>query len=664
MANEILHIERPFTGGLVDDPTKPEQMSEGRDVLFPRGVACERGGFGAASVASPMQYAHPQPGQPLVSAAEVVGLGAQGPPGLVLTDAIGYLGLASPAYTGAVEALGTRGVYHIGPVWGAEVLLLAQDGVSPVQRYAGSSGALAEVTGTISLVKGSTYVAGAGTNFLSCARVGAYLRIGSTRVAFRIVAILSDTQLSIATAWEVGATSAASYLVTHSAPIGLRTLVTDLGLVNTTQGSNLITGQGTSWLTPRTGHGAVMFGDEIVTRGNPGTSSGPFLIQFAPSGTQLFISQNFPETSNPGYTIARPAVATTAAAHRGRLYLAGVRWHDDRVYILPAGYDLGQRRNEIDSFEVNYADASQVKWQDVPGPDAAGRVVALASAPQGLVVLRSDSVHMLAGEYPAISVEKLADVGCADVRAAIGVDDLVTFAGAEGVFTMRGSRLTEISSSRARTWRRLQPLAGCVMGVIHDHLLIQCLGDVARGAVEAGPRTLVYDLRAERWCGDMTLERTGFMHSARNPGRLDDLLAVGPSWPAVMSLGTTIVDHAQDMSVTTNPGSFYARTKEDLVGQRTRMGRLLEIKVATDLTSTGDAAILVGAGADDAQSLQERRIGPGRQTTRVRAGSQALGLRTRAGSVTLARADAPGSTVSRLAVHGIEAVVRGARERV
>lgn len=665
MANEILAVPRPFTGGLVDDPTRPDQMSEGRDVIFPRGVACERGGYGPYAANLPLGSSFP-----LTGIVQAPILGITNSALTVVTNSNGAIGTADSPQDG-VHAQGTLGVRYLpGPVWGGEVLLLPQDGVSPILRYAGARQAVSAKAGTITWNAGSTTITGSGTNFTASAVVGMYFR--AQNIDARIVAIRSATEMTVATRNPSATLTTGVWSLSHVGRLGLKTLVTDMGRANAAANTSGVAGTGTLWTSRSKGHGAVKVGDLLFGFGQESTtaptgSTGAWDIATVTSANELVTAQPIaPGLFNDRYNIARFAVGRLAAGYRNRLYLAGVDWNDDRVYISPPGYDLGAIWNEIDSLEVHPGAAQQFKFVEVPGPDAAGRIEALLSTPSGLLILRSESTHVLTGEYPANRVDKIADVGCFGPTAALNVDDVTVFAGVEGVFLVAGGRFTNITEGlRDRTWRTLQPMSRCVLGIIRNHLLVSV------SSFSGQARTLVYDLARQRWCGDMTLPtNVAFMHSARNPGVTDDLLAVGPAWTGAVSLKSVIVDHEETMPVTTNPGAFFARTPVDFAGSRTRLRRLLEVKVAVDLEATGGdensptaAGLAVTAQTDDVSSVEERRITNGYSVTRVRGATQALGMRTHKGSLAFARVGEGGTEVYRLAIHALDLVMRKVRER-
>ena len=268
---KIIKIARPFTKGWVTDRPRwsldAQEMADGQDVFWPRGVAVRRNG-----------WSYTQASDPIGTTGSLSGIMAvQFDASLtnvtyVVTDTTGRVGIANTGSATSAFTGTTNVAYLPRTFWNGEVILCPQDGVSPIRRWAGVTSTPSTAGGTVRITRDRTDVTGTSTTFTSQAPVGSYIKFtrkGSFGYSYRVTAVDSNTSLSVAVgpwtdSWDDRATarpsaSSVSWVARNSGDIGLKAIVTDMGTA--TVSGTAATGNATLWSSGAPGHGAVKAGD-------------------------------------------------------------------------------------------------------------------------------------------------------------------------------------------------------------------------------------------------------------------------------------------------------------------------------------------------------------------------------------------------------------------
>jgi hypothetical protein len=690
---KLVRIPRPFTKGWVTDRPRwsleAQEMADGQDVFWPRGVAVQR---------RPWSYVQAQ--NPLGSTNTLGGLMAvqfnpqNNSVTYVVSDAAGQVGIANASTATVAFTAPTPTLYLPRAFYNGEVLLCAQDGRSPIIRWAGWSGGSGTVTATnIQFTRNSKVITGTGTQFNAELGIDTYLLLnnspGNFGPTFRVDQIESATSLALMTPpWMASAASSPVTLTEDPQGfvfgwMGLRVAVTQMGTA-TISGTSL-TGQSTGWQTNGPGYDSI-FPDDIVARlPQPAVGATPAVTSTPDAGYIDSISSNTGATlaytpavtySNSPYVVLRSMPGREVCSHQNRLWITGVEWEPNRVYVTPpsqSGYDLGQANNGIDSFEIDYANSVQAKYVEVPDRFSDGRIVSLLSGRNVLLVLRSNNCYGIFGAWPGITVEQIADgAGCVDVRAATASDDGLYWAGEDGIYRyVPGRGIEDITRDRVnREWRRLMrdrsDDALVSMGVVNRHLVISYLDGLAYGLGSGSqePVTWVYDTVSQTWCGKASDIRARYMNTARLRGVSDDLFFIegDPSVRRIGALAASFTDDDSSPSPGDKTPSFYAETGSVLTGAATDSFRPIEMRVGYECEGSG-STLDVKTGNTEASPAALQATLPATSgdisTVKLRAStssstSAALGKQGREFGI---RMDAEGDP-ERVAVHEVQIVAR------
>ena len=650
-------------GGVVTDRAvdrlAPAQLAAAENMTLPDGIPTERGGFSAVTAEDPIDTAT------ALASVMAVKFNDSDDTEIIVTDALpsATLGKASDAdNVGSVN--GTE--LHARAFYGGEVLIPCSDGTRPITRWAGLQGGTTAGTGTYTIATGSTAVIGSTTNFDPHVPVGSYLGY-----RWRVVSRTSDTQAAIAAPADYGATSRA----TDPAPtgwIGLCVLVTDKGTISQAGSATTVTGKGTTWLSDGDGFTNPQAGDVILTKSDR-TASPPvdssianiMFITAVGSDTSLTIAANSVATiADKPYVILRPCTGKEVCVHENAIFVAGVPWANDTVYQTPPGYDMGDLFNGRFGSTIQADEAMRMFETQVPAPGANGEVFCLLSTPWGLFVGRSNSVHVMNGQYPSNTVRKIADVGVGDQRAAVSVDDLALFAGSEGIWSWNGSSLlnlagTDRNPGRLSEWKRkAKSMTRCVLGVVNGHLLVSFTSD-------DGDECWAIDLVAGVHLGNVTgkITKAVWMDSSRIAGEPDRLLFVtGQSDDLyVYDYAPAITAPGQTNEVTDeNLGAMSLTTGTNVGGESGRLRTIVGLKMTYALSGSDPGEVAITTAGDGAalaaEATRDATTGTAPETTRIQPNAGAMGREFRAFQMKLARSG--GTDVDRFAIHAIDARVR------
>lgn len=776
---KVIRISQPFTKGWVTDRPRwsldEQEMADGQDIFWPRGVAVKRRGWKYIQAQNPLGTTVPLGSvmavqlDPLTTTITYV-----------VTDGSGKVGVANSG-SSATAFTGTSNVLYLPrTVWNGEVILCAQDGESPIRRWAGRTSAPASSAGTVTLTKDRTTVTGSGTTFSTQAPVNSYIKFsrkGSFGYAYRVTRSDSNTSISVssgpyAESWDDRLTarpsaSSVAWTAQSSGEIGLKALVTNLATA-TISGTSA-TGNATAWATGAPGHGIVKVGDiiarardvdadsatasvsnkaltsnvatlttsaahsfvtgqSVTVSGVDATFNGTFVITGTPSTTTFTYARSatnvvstavspagsaksvWASTPDAGvvsvvagdasltlayapvdfkdstYAILRPMPGKEACAHQGRLWFTGITWDPNRIYVSPTPDrwpDLGGQSNGEDSFDLDFASATQAKYVDVPDRFAPGAIVALLSARNTLLVLRDNALYGIFGSWPGIQVEMIADgAGCVDIRSTSSSEEGQFWCGPDGIYQYESGRgVRDLTlGTNSRLWRSLMAArsssAVVTTGVVNRHLLVSLVDG-------SNSQVWLYDLSAGTWCGKVSGMNPVALHSARLRSLPDDLLMVHNTQRQIASIGSAFLDESPVPGVLVietgligtgrlgatllgNRGSFYAETGSVLAGSATSSFRTTQMRVGYECiggsgltVQTGDAETQVWNPHETETTLPitDYSIKTARVRAKTTTSSDAtIGQADRQFSVRMAEDDV--SAPDRLAVHELQVIVR------
>lgn len=684
----IRRIPAPGVKGYVTDRQSweldPQETPNAQDAIAPKGVMALRG--------NPAQHSAAPGANPLLSVAAAEFLVGLGIPlqQLVAVDTTGAVFNYVPStWYSNPGSIGVQAVVR--EIYKGEALLCPVDGVSSIRRFAGgATTALATPAGTISTTAGSTAISGSGTNFGSFSAPFYIVIAGIDGYAFKVININSAISLTVDTPVPItlsGVPWGASYL----GQISLATPVSDLGVINITSGSAAVTGVGTSFNRQSFGRGQPQVNDGIAPTGSFDRLAVISTITNAVSLTLSAVQgANY---SNVPYVIFRHLVGREARVYSGILFVTGVDWLPNHIFYLPPGADLGVQTNGIQSFATDYGDAHLAQYFTVPSPQADGRIVALLTTPEGMLVLRSDDAWMVYGTPTANAAPPFGlfakGAGCVDMRSAVTCEYGQIWCGPEGIYLYTGGRIVDIADQggRSREWRALmrswfaasssgapQTWAVCC-GVIDGYLIVSVQGTGFN-------QVWIYDLLDKCWRSNLTkLAPIGFWrwreqalsYNTPNPDTLyftQGANAPAGESPKVMQDNRMLRDEGA-VAAGTYAGVFVCDIPESATGTDSDLERVVEQKVVYELTGGDATTKLVCQSAVDGGALgtdaslatnangpQEARVLPQSDVTLAAAGALGALGRRHAHRITQS-----GTQPSALRLHEVDLVVRPRRPR-
>lgn len=552
-----ISIPRPFTGGYkTDSPDYALSLNEAsyaQDMVAPVGVARQRWGWDYVGAALPVGLVSPiAVSRNYFAVPQTTVTTLSDSDGLIYAQSSGgswnpinyIIGVEAPTYL-------PRCVYN------GEIIYCAQDGVTPLVRYAGvqtfttSSSSPATLTmgaGSMTVTTSASYNAHKGGFFWARFPAGTGSYSKNPTMISRVIEA-SGTSITLESLRNKTTSAATASAIYRSSSVGFAypaVVVSDVGKVTTitpTGGSpsgSTVNFEGTNFTSSNV---RVEFGSgdallvENTTVGSPHEIAD---ITAVNSTVQLSAHVTLTPFTNAAFKHLRRCPFKDAATHRGSLWGTGVKQYPNRVYVFIPTKDIGlppAAEKPFDpTLQAGYSSTNVqgfVRVQDflagaydVPGPYDSTPVVAILSSPGPLLALKSDSVYGLYGTYDAtnpssIEVNRISEgSGCVDIRSAITVESVPYWAGDDGIFSYRNSQIVNLTEGRIqREWEAL--MRGYVSGQSWvsiglagtSYLVVSCGGLDGTKTTEAknGPdtsnptnRTLVYDLRLNVWLGRMT----------------------------------------------------------------------------------------------------------------------------------------------------------------
>lgn len=544
-----ISIPRPFSGGYKTDvPDYALSLSEAayaQDMVAPLGIARQRWGWNyvgsAVTSSNPLSVARTYFAVPNTTVSSFAGdngrIYAQG------TD------LSWNPITVSVSS--PYPVYLPRCVYNGEIIYCAQDGVTPIVRYAGvqeftrsiSSGVSLTIgAGSMTVVTASSYNAAKGGFFSARFPKSGGGFSKNPAMSSKVIAFSGTTNITLESLRNKTTSSVSGNVDYTSGPVGYAypsVVVAETGKVSSISGTT-VTFEGTSFAASNVN---VDFpsGDALLvqntTVGSPHEIAD---ISAVGSATQLTTHVALSTFSNAAFKQLRRCPFKDAAVHRGSLWGTGVKEYPSRVYVFIPTKDIGlppAAEKPFDpTLQAGYSSSNVqgfVRVQDflagaydVPGPYDSTPVVAILSSSGPLLALKSDSVYGLYGTYDAtnpssIEVSRISDgSGCIDIRSAITIESVPHWAGDDGIFSYRNGQIVNLTEGKIqREWEAL--MRGYVSGTSWvsvgiagtSYLVVSCggLDGTKTGEAKSGPdtenptaRTLVYDLRLNVWLGRMT----------------------------------------------------------------------------------------------------------------------------------------------------------------
>jgi hypothetical protein len=469
----------------------------------------------------------------------------------ITTDDDGGVFIHNPAGAGTSIVVG--GVEYLArAMYGDQLWLLAQDGVSPAILYSGAAfGAALGYTGTITLAAGEASTAGSLVLDQDPGR-GSYctLRRATSDFNVHMWHRVLESSVNSVTLEDVLAGSGGGGLVAGGATMFMGfgfpfpcIPIHDAGTVTVDPS---VHGVGTKWTQ-------VGF----VTA----TEEGPDAILVKPPDSNALLYEIFSVTDDDDllqrggngvavtagstYEVLRRCPVTDMTPHRGSAAMTGNNAHPNTVYISPQGWNPSLPPGYVPPFDP-YSDWESDDpnvWKlfpiEVPTPDHGDPNVGLLSRPDGLRVLKRGEVHSIAGDYPQFAQGLYAaGAGCIDRRSIVNLLAGGFWAGEDGIYrdAAPGS-LDDITEYRRRSgginrdWRALTAdfdYGGsdfCTIGEADGRVVVSM---TTNGGTDHA--ALAWDVRDEAWSCELTHHRARYFFPSKVPGEPEKLLWVGPDY--------------------------------------------------------------------------------------------------------------------------------------
>ena len=566
-------VARPFAGGYRSDvpdyALNPNECAYAQDLIYPFGIAQQRWGWTydgttadvAANLAGVDRSRYPVAEQTATTTSDSAG-------NIYVHNAAAS---GTSIWTNPVSAATTwipRCMYN------GEVIYCAQDGVTPLLRYAGSTMTYSQgwpavaPFGDIQLAAGtSQLVLSAGGSFPAAVSRGAFLmfppmtssgtRAEYPNISTRVLSRNSSTSVTVDSIRNATASSSSvvSSISTAILPVGTAwpgVPIWETGTMTSTAAGGVFYFSGADLASADIRSSPPFIGDALLVI-NPTAGAAHYSAQisqvFPSASPQEITTQGNPSATltNAQYRILRRLPFKDATVHKNSLWGTGVKQYPNRVYVGPPLWNIGLPPGAIEPFDptVNgqFADLDEYLLQpvDVPSRYDSDPVVALLPTPGPLLVLKGASVYGIYGTYPSYEQTLLTTgAGCVDLRSAISVDGIAYWAGRDGIYMYSGGQIQPLTRGRIeREWQALMRGYGSSSSVsaavVAGHLIVSAVGlsNTATGEAKIGPdssnptdRTFIYDMKAQQWTSRISNARIRNMSSVRVPGEVPSILGV------------------------------------------------------------------------------------------------------------------------------------------
>lgn len=614
MPRRTLWIERPGSDGVVTDLPAHQlplrALERGADAIMPQGLIRQRRGWRYDGTTADVA-------DNLVAVARNKFVLA-GVTRTVTGDDDGDLFIHNSASAGTALFAGSV-VYLPRAVYNDELLWCAQDGLTPMRRYAGaaSAGTASDLTGTTT--DGEATIRD--VVFSVPPDVGAFVYPSakfhsSKKIVAATTSVLTLEALRSSSASVV---TIAPSLTGVSAPV---VSIYDAGTV-TTSGST-VTGYGTKWnsdisiLTTQPERDCLLI---IPFGGSPNPKCSE--INAVGSDTSITWDTNYSPnlTTKSSYSIVRKCPFKDVASHKDSLWGTGVAQHKSRVYVGPQGWNIGTYpgfalpSTEPVNESENHLDFL-MDFIDVPSPNDADECVALLPSENPLIVLKRRNAYGIYGVYGALDQAMLPGgegAGCLDIRSAHTLSIGPVWGGSEDVWVYAGGRVRGLTAGKVtREWQQMaaafDPATDrCVIGE-KDGVLVVYLS-VGNGGTKRCWYVYPFDEGGRfnpRWLGPISNHEPRYMFSSRVAGEADRILAVQDLdqgrvldyGPALDGTGPARDDDGTSPVLEMNGSARLAREAGADVDER-----LLEVAIEANLYDTGGSGSTLGGLVSSKQAL-------------------------------------------------------------
>lgn len=575
----VLSIPRPFAGGYRSDvpdyALNANESAYANDLIYPKGMAHQRWGWAYDDTSAAVA-------QNLVGVSRSY-FALPGAFRTLASDATGDIWLNGYGSYTKVYDTSTAVTYLPRCVYNGDLIWCAQDGETPLLRYAGFNVAWSNAqsgggSGTWNIGAGASVIT-LGTMTIDSALksttpglfiTGQYLTSNATKtnakqpsICVRSLGIGTDSSSVTSITLEGIRALAANKLdstALYITPFGVTypcVPVHDTGFVasvssNPTSSDITFTGARFANITLQT---SQFSGDSLLvlnpTPGSPHQIGGISATSVSGNPDILSIRAPISTLTNAQYRVLRRCPFKDATVHKGSLWGTGVKQYPNRVYVGPPGWNMGLAPQAIEPFDPtvdnDFVDLADFVLQpiDVPSAYDSDPVVALLPTPGPLLVLKTSSVYGIYGTYPSFEQTLVANgAGCIDLRSAVTVDGVAYWAGMRGIYMYSGGQIQDITKGRIeREWQALMRgwdagTSYCSIGVVANQLVVSLGGLDSTGTASAkvGPdnsnptaRTLIFDLNTRTWTGRMSNMTARYLSSSRSKDEIDALLAVTDS---------------------------------------------------------------------------------------------------------------------------------------
>lgn len=572
-------VARPFAGGYRSDvpdyALNPNECAYAQDLIYPFGIAQQRWGWTydgttadvAANLAGVDRSRYPVADSTVTTT----------------SDSAGAVYIHNAAASGTAiwtnpSSVSTTWIPRC--MYNGEVIYCAQDGVTPLLRYAGAplSYAAAAPTGlgsgNWSIAAGSSEITITSNTFPAGITKGTFASLTSVTppspayvldLPMLTVGVLSrnsNTSITVGGIRNAGASSISAGLGSGTSasltlsPVGAAwpgVEVWDTGIASSSTGVWSLAGADIGSAGIKTPFTALNPMADALLVINP-TPGGPHfmstIFSFAPGSSPQTIdtlAAPISSTSNAQYKVMRRLPFKDAAVHKNSLWGTGVKQYPNRVYVGPPLWNIGLPPGAVEPLDIStrgqFADLDEYLLQpvDVPSRYDSDPVVALLPTPGPLLVLKGASVYGIYGTYPSYEQTLLTTgAGCVDLRSAISVDGIAYWAGRDGIYMYSGGQIQPLTRGRIeREWQALMRGYGSSSSVsaavVAGHLIVSAVGlsNTATGEAKIGPdssnptdRTFIYDMKAQQWTSRISNARIRNMSSVRVPGEVPSILGV------------------------------------------------------------------------------------------------------------------------------------------
>lgn len=530
-------LKRPFTGGMVTDvpahdlgPTYSPFIQDG---FVPNGVLRQRAGWAydgtTADVADNLVAVY----RSQFILADTTRTVTGDDDGDLFIHNASASGTA--LYAGSVQFL-PRCVYR------DELILCAQDGLTPLRRYAGVA-ASSYTSAASTFTSGKATISATASNYGS-PEVGMFIygRTSGTpafATCFKVIEVNSTTSLTIEDILADATAAVGNPIASATGTTAPVVSVYNAGTATTAGGGPAtLTGTGTKWVNG--GWGAVVtdsstLDSDAMLLTETGATYGVVVVTTVTNDTSLAV-QKFGAFTDQSYSLLRRCPFKDAASHKGSLWGTGVAQHPNRVYVappawnpsLPPGFTIPVDVTGASDMESSNPNDFLLDFVDVPTATDGDNVIAILSSPNPLLVLKRKAVYGVFGSFPNFSVDMIADgIGCIDIRSAWSYDEGQFWAGETGIFWYRNGQITDLTAGRInREWRELTrdfdygSSDYCTLGLSQGYLIVH----ITTGAGTT-QRTYQCNLADGGW-SRISNFTPRFMFTSRIPGEQEKLLAV------------------------------------------------------------------------------------------------------------------------------------------